>query len=220
MRTLMQIRRSGGEVIVINPLKEVGLVNFSVPSDVRSLLFGSKIASLYVQPHIGGDIALLDRRRQARARTRTRSNAAFIAQADRGIRRLSRSRSKQLSGSTIEQGSAASTGRRSSRSPSCMLAAKNVVFGWTMGITHHAHGVANVRMIVNLALLRGMVGRPGAGLLPIRGHCNVQGIGSVGVTPKLKQAILDRLESLLNVKLPTQPGLDTMACMQAADRGE
>ena len=89
-----------------------------------------------------------------------------------------------------------------------------------MGITHHAHGVPNVRMIVNLALLRGMVGRPRAGLLPIRGHSNVQGIGSVGVTPNLKQAILDRLESLLNVKLPTQPGLDTMACMRAAAEGK
>ena len=88
-----------------------------------------------------------------------------------------------------------------------------------MGITHHTHGVANVRMIVNLALLRGMVGRPHAGLLPIRGHSNVQGIGSVGVAPTLKQAILDRLETLLKVKLPTQPGLDTMACMHAAAEG-
>src|SRR6202035_5322295 len=59
MRSLMTIRRRGGHVIVVNPVKEVGLVNFSVPSDVRSLLFGSPIASLYVQPHIGGDIALL-----------------------------------------------------------------------------------------------------------------------------------------------------------------
>ena len=62
-----------------------------------------------------------------------------------------------------------------------------------MGITHHAHGVDNVQAIANLALLRGMVGRPDAGLLPIRGHSNVQGIGSVGVAPKLKDAIFDRL---------------------------
>src|SRR5262249_39272830 len=59
MRSLMLLRRRGGNVIVVNPVKEVGLVNFSVPSDVRSLLFGSKIASQYLQPHIGGDIALL-----------------------------------------------------------------------------------------------------------------------------------------------------------------
>ena len=71
--------------------------------------------------------------------------------------------------------------------------AKNAVFSWTMGITHHAHGVQNVQAIANLALLRGMVGRPGAGLLPIRGHSNVQGIGSMGVTPKLKDAVFERL---------------------------
>src|SRR5207247_1120387 len=98
-------------------------------------------------------------------------------------------------------------------------AAKNVVFGWTMGITHHEHGVAGVQAIVNLALLRGMVGRPRAGLLPIRGHSNVQGMGSVGMTPNLKQQIFDNLEKILNVALPRSPGLDTMACMHAADNG-
>ena len=74
-----------------------------------------------------------------------------------------------------------------------------------MGITHHAHGVKNVQAIGNLALLRGMVGRPGCGLMPIRGHSNVQGIGSVGVTPKLKDAIFDRLQSHFGVELPTMP---------------
>ena len=62
-------------------------------------------------------------------------------------------------------------------------ASKNCIFAWTMGITHHVHGVQNVQAIANLALMRGMVGRPGAGLLPLRGHSNVQGIGSMGVTP-------------------------------------
>ena len=71
-----------------------------------------------------------------------------------------------------------------------------------MGITQHAHGVNNVQAIANLALLRGMVGRPGCGLMPIRGHSNVQGIGSVGVSPKLKDAIFDRLQSHFNVDAP------------------
>ena len=72
--------------------------------------------------------------------------------------------------------------------------AKNVVFAWAMGLTHHAHGVDNIQEVVNLALLRGMVGKKHAGLLPLRGHSNVQGIGSVGFTPKLKQVIFDNLE--------------------------
>ena len=89
-----------------------------------------------------------------------------------------------------------------------------------MGITHHAHGVENVQAIGNLALLRGMVGRPRRGLMPIRGHSNVQGIGSVGVTPKLKDAIFDRLQTHFNVKLPTTAGRDTMACIEGAAAGE
>jgi molybdopterin-dependent oxidoreductase alpha subunit len=216
LRTLMQIRRKGGDVIVINPLKEVGLVNFRVPSDVRSMLFGSKIASLYVQPLIGGDIALLTGVAKLLL-ARGQINNDFIQAATEGFDEFRRqvestdwSRIERCSGvdrATIE------------RVADRYASAKSAVFAWTMGITHHAHGVANVRMIVNLALMRGMVGRPGAGVLPIRGHSNVQGMGSMGVSPNLKQTIIDRLESLLNVSLPKQPGLDTMACMQEAASG-
>jgi molybdopterin-dependent oxidoreductase alpha subunit len=98
-------------------------------------------------------------------------------------------------------------------------AAKNVVFSWTMGITHHTHGVENVQAIANLALLRGMVGKPHAGLLPIRGHSNVQGIGSMGVTPQLKQAVFERLQTEFDVKLPTTSGLDTLACIEQSFAG-
>jgi molybdopterin-dependent oxidoreductase alpha subunit len=98
--------------------------------------------------------------------------------------------------------------------------AKNVVIGWCMGITHHLHGTDNVRMIANLALLRGMAGREGAGLMPIRGHSNVQGLGTVGVSPALKQALLERWEARLGEPPPASPGYDTMACMDAAERGE
>jgi molybdopterin-dependent oxidoreductase alpha subunit len=79
--------------------------------------------------------------------------------------------------------------------------------------------VANVQAIANLALMRGMVGRPRAGLMPIRGHSNVQGIGTVGVTPKLKQAVFDALEREFAVKLPTSSGLDTLGCIETAHEG-
>jgi molybdopterin-dependent oxidoreductase alpha subunit len=216
LRTLMQVRRNGGHVIVINPLKEVGLVNFRVPSDVRSLLFGSKIASLYVQPHIGGDIALLTGVAKLLLE-RGQADGSFISEATDGFDAFRR-QVEATGWDEIER--ASGVGRATmTRIADMYAAAKNAVFGWTMGITHHTHGVDNVRMIVNLALLRGMAGRPHAGLLPIRGHSNVQGMGSVGVAPQLKQTVLDRLESLLGVKLPTQPGLDTMACMEAAAAG-
>ena len=98
-------------------------------------------------------------------------------------------------------------------------AGRKVVFAWTMGITQHTHGVENVQAIANLALMRGMVGRPHAGLLPIRGHSNVQGVGSVGVTPTPKDALFERLQSHFGVRLPTAPGLDTLAAMEAAAAG-
>ena len=217
MRTLMNLRRRGGDVIVINPAVETGLVNFRVPSDVRSMLFGSQIASEYVQPHIGGDIALLSGVAKALLE-RGAVDRAFIESATEGaaeweasIRAASWDEIVRRSGVSREQ---------IERIADRYARSKSTVFGWTMGITHHEHGVQNIHAIVNLALLRGMVGRPHAGLLPIRGHSNVQGVGSMGVTPALKAAIFERLESQFGVKLPTWQGHDTMSCMMAADRGE
>jgi anaerobic selenocysteine-containing dehydrogenase len=89
-----------------------------------------------------------------------------------------------------------------------------------MGVTHHLHGAATVQAIASLALMRRMVGRPGAGLQPIRGHSNIQGMGTVGVTPTLKKALFERLESTLAVKLPTMKGYDTLECLDAADAGK
>jgi molybdopterin-dependent oxidoreductase alpha subunit len=216
MRTLMTVRRRKGHVIVINPVKEIGLVNFSVPSDLRSLLFGSKIASLYVQPHIGGDIALLTGVARL-VLERGAVDAAFLAQATEGFDAYA-AHIRAVPWDAIVYGSGVERGTIE-KIADLYCAAKSAVFGWTMGITQHEHGVANVQTIVDLALLRGMVGRPRCGLLPIRGHSNVQGIGSMGVTPALKQRVLDNLETYLKVKLPSAPGLDTMGCMQAADRG-
>jgi molybdopterin-dependent oxidoreductase alpha subunit len=217
MTTLMNVRRNKGHVVVINPVKEIGLVNFRVPSDPWSLLFGSRIASLYLQPHIGGDIALLSGVAKA-ILERGAMDGSFIAAATEGFDAFA-AQVRATSWSDIEANSGVDRAAIE-RVADYYAAARNVVIGWTMGITHHEHGVANVRSIVNLALLRGMVGRPRAGLLPIRGHSNVQGMGSVGVVPNLKQPILDNLEAALGVRLPQAPGLDTMSCMQAAERGE
>ncbi|MEX0677583.1 MAG: FdhF/YdeP family oxidoreductase [Pirellulales bacterium] len=217
MRTLALLRRKGAEVIVINPVIETGMVNFAVPSDVRSLLFGSKIASQYVQPHIGGDLALVT----GVAKRIDEMGAADIDflenhcdgwdELQKHLRGLSWDEICTKSG--VDRATIDEVARR-------YAAATSAVFSWTMGITHHVHGVANVQAIANLALVRGMVGRPHAGLLPIRGHSNVQGMGSVGVTPALKDAVLKRLENHFGVQLPIAPGLDTLGCIHAAADGQ
>ena len=217
MRSLMELRRRGGEVIVINPIVETGLLNFSIPSDIRSLFFGSKIASLYVQPHIGGDLALLTGIAK-RLLDSDGHDPQFLKDYCNGWPELE----QQIMATTWEEITTKSGVSREqiNQMAARYAASKRAVFSWTMGITHHAHGVQNVQAIGNLALMRGMVGRPGAGLMPIRGHSNVQGIGSVGVTPKLKDAIFDRLQQHFDVSLPTTVGRDTMECMTGAASGE
>jgi len=217
MRTLLGVRRRGGHVIVINPIVETGLVRFNVPSDIKSLLFGSQIASLYVQPHIGGDLALFTGLAK-RLVELGKQDEAFLQNHCQGWPEL-KARLSEISWDEITAKSGVSR-EEIGKIVAYYSAAKNAVFSWTMGITHHAHGVKNVQAIANLALMRGMVGRPGCGLLPIRGHSNVQGIGSVGVMPKLKDAIFDRLQNHFGVQLPTTPGRDTMACIEGAAAGE
>ncbi|QDU14948.1 Formate dehydrogenase H [Gimesia maris] len=217
MKAFMEIRRRGGKVIVINPVKELGLVNFKVPSDVRSMLFGSSIASMYVQPHVGGDLALLT----GIAKVVLEQNAhdsSFIAAHTENFEAFQ----EQVNQTSWDDIIAQSGVDRDTiqQIADQYISAKNVVIGWCMGITHHLHGTNNVQTIANVSLLRGMVGRRQAGLMPIRGHSNVQGLGSVGVTPDLKQAMLERLESQLGIQVPTTPGYDTMACMEASHRGE
>ncbi|MEC7979309.1 MAG: molybdopterin dinucleotide binding domain-containing protein, partial [Planctomycetota bacterium] len=195
---------------------ELGLVNFRVPSDPRSLLWGTKIASTYVQPNIGGDLALL---------TGIAKRVLELGGADRhflnthcqDVDAWEASLKAHTWDDLVQKSGVAQ--RQIEEIAEIYLRSKNTVFSWTMGITHHANGVANVQAIANLALSRGMVGKPHAGLLPIRGHSNVQGIGSVGVTPKLKQVIFDRLQSEFGLELPTQTGLDTLSCMEGARAG-
>lgn len=213
MTTLKHVRKKGGEVIVINPMVETGLVNFCVPSDPWSLLFGTKIASLYVQPHIGGDLALLTGIAKRILETEKHNELFLNEYCDNWpelkarLQALDWGEICRKSGVGMDEINAIA--RRYAKS-------KNAVFAWTMGITHHTQGVENVEAICNLALMRGMVGRRNAGVLPIRGHSNVQGIGSMGVTPKLKDAIFDRLQTHFQVKLPTTAGRDTLACIDGA----
>ena len=216
MSTLMSLKRRGGKVIVINPLRETGLMRFRIPSDPRSLLFGTEIADILVQPHIGGDIPLLlavAKGITARAaedrgflNDHTNGYAEFSAQLDT-LDNADLVRQSGVEQSVIDQ------------LVSLYATSKATVFAWAMGITHHLHGVDNVRVIADLALLRGMCGKAGAGLMPLRGHSNIQGLGTMGVSPKLREAIFTGLEKQLSVTLPTSTGLDTMQSMERATAG-
>lgn len=214
---LMHCRRRGGKVIIINPAKEPGLVRFSIPSDVRSLLSsGSEIASHYYQPKIGGDMAVLYGIGKALIE-KDLIHKDFVHNYCEGIDDY-QTQLRELSWDQIEDASGLSK-KEILEIADIYGSSQNVVFTWAMGITHHRHGVENVEAIVNLAMLRGMLGRENAGLLPLRGHSNVQGVGSVGVTPVLKAKIFQKMEEQLQIKLPETEGWDTMECMNQANKG-
>lgn len=217
MRSLMDLRRRGGSVVVVNPLRELGLERFKVPSDVRSLFMGSRIANMYLQPHIGGDIALLTGIAKALLET-GQIDDRFVTECSDGWDAW-RERIEHSTWDEIESRSGVSHAEIE-RAAAMYGHSDRTIFCWTMGITHHLHGVENVQTIANLAMMRGMLGKPGAGLLPLRGHSNVQGIGSMGVTPALKAEMLRVLEKDYGLELPTEPGLDTLSCIERAGEGD
>lgn len=215
---LKSCRDRGGEVVVVNPAREPGLVRFALPKDPVSLILGgSEIASDYLQPRIGGDVALIKGLAKAVIEAGA-ADAAFIARHAEGFDRF---RDDVAASAWPDIASLSGVSEADIRRVAAKYArAKSAVFAWGMGVTHHVHGVENVEYISNLALLRGMIARPGAGLLPLRGHSNVQGIGTIGVKPVLADEVLARMERHFGVAFPKADGLDTMGAMEAAARGE
>lgn len=231
VKALLHCRRRGGQVVVINPIKEPGMVKFASPSDWQSMLKGGEaVASEYVQIRIGGDIALI----QGVLKSLIEQDAidhAFIDQFTEGYYEDCDSSGSGESTKGYQQAiqqlkwpdiveSAGVSQAQIEKVAAIYSQAKNTIFTWSMGLTHHTHGVGNIHSLVALALSRGMIGRPGAGLLPLRGHSNIQGTGSMGFTPALKAQAEKQLTTAVQCELPQAPGLDTMACIQASKRGD
>ncbi|TVP53789.1 MAG: histidine kinase [Halomonadaceae bacterium] len=214
---LKGIRDRGGHVIVINPAREPGLVKFAVPKSPTSMLSGgTEIASYYLQPNIASDLWVLKGIAKGVLESGA-ENLDFIHQHTEDFDAF-RKDLEQTSWADIETHTQL---RRADIETVSRIygKARNVVFAWGMGITHHLTGSNNVEYIANLALLRGMVGKKAAGLLPLRGHSNVQGVGTIGVKPVLATEVIATLEKHLNITLPLTRGMDTLACLETAHQG-
>lgn len=213
---LANLRRRGGKVIIVNPLKELGLVKFRIPSQVRSMLFGSTVSDLYLQPHIGSDAALFMAILKGLIELGA-TDAGFIAEATDGWEAVHAS-VEHVSWDELTEACGVSK-VDIEKVVLAIAEAKRGVFLWAMGLTHHTNGVETIEALANVALARGWLGKPGCGLMPIRGHSNVQGIGSVGVAPALKEAFAKQLESLYGIEIPAAGGQHTFASMEAAAAG-
>lgn len=214
---LMHLRRRGGKVIMINPVKELGLTRFRIPSDWRSMLFGTEVTDLYIQPKVGADIALFKALLKG-ILEKGGADELFINQSTGGWDAVKDDIEASDWNLLIDQ--CGVTRPEIDQAVEMMLKARKGIFAWAMGLTHHEHGIDNILAFSNIALARGWLGRPGAGLLPIRGHSNVQGVGSVGVAPAVKRAFALKMEEVFNIQVPETLGQDTYASMVAAHNGE
>jgi molybdopterin-dependent oxidoreductase alpha subunit len=221
LHPLQDAAKRGVPIIAVNPLRERGLERFVNPQDpVQMVAGGTRISSQYLQVTAGGDTAALigickcvieadDAARQAgRARI---VDAAFIAEHTHGYEALA-AFCRARDWAQLERASGL-TRRAIEDAAAAYMAAENAIACYGMGITQHRHGVETVKMIVNLLLLRGNIGKPGAGVCAIRGHSNVQGQRTVGIAEKTKLVPLDKLAELYGFEPPRWDGLATVdAC--------
>lgn len=222
LHPLQEARRRGASIIAFNPLKERGLERFTDPQSPVEMLTRSstRISTQYHQVKAGGDLAaitglckaLIAADRDARAAGHPPIlDHAFIAEHCHGFEDFVRFCDGQDWGA-LERRSGLT--RLAIEGAATVYARARAVIGvYGMGLTQHRRGTETVRMLANLLLLRGNIGKPGAGICPVRGHSNVQGQRTVGITEKPELAPLDKLRELYGFEPPTEKGLNTVeAC--------
>jgi molybdopterin-dependent oxidoreductase alpha subunit len=218
LTTLQAAARRGCRIVSVNPLRERGLVRFRHPQEASGLLGrGTELASHFVRVRVGGDIALLKGvMKELLALEAERGGVldrAFLAEHTEGFEELVRSL-EACSFPELEAGSGIA--RREMRELAELYAAsERTIACWAMGLTQHRHGVGNVQEVMNLLLLRGNLGRPGAGPCPVRGHSNVQGDRTMGIWERPRPAFLDALEREFGFAPPRAHGLSTIEAIAA-----
>lgn len=210
--------KRGCRIVVINPLRERGLERFAHPQHPADLLLGhaTDIASLYLQPTIGGDLAFL--MGLAKCLFDWQSlDQAFLDQHTDGLREL-RSVVETTAWPEIVQ--QCGLARADIEAAARIYAQSQAsIFCWGMGITQHRRSVATIQMLMNVLLLKGNIGKPGAGPCPVRGHSNVQGDRTMGIYEKPSAAFLDRLDQVFALQTPRVPGFDVVEAIQAMHDG-
>lgn len=226
-RMLADLRRAaerGAKIVVFNPVRERGLERFADPQNKLEMITGGSeaIASDYLQPRLGGDLAAF--RGMAKAvfafddaalavGQQSVLDHAFLSEHTAEFAAY-RAAVAATSWEDIEDQSGL-TRAQLENAAKIYLNAQNVITTWAMGITQHRHSVITIREITNFMMLRGHIGREGAGLCPVRGHSNVQGDRTVGINEKPSQAFLDALEREFNFAVPREEGHNVLAAIGA-----
>ena len=220
---LQDAKQRGCTIVTINPLKEAGMVRFKHPQHVREWVGdGTPMTDLFLQVRVGGDVALLKGIMKAMLADEVRRpgqvlDHEFIAQHTRGFETFAQTLRSESWDRIV---SASGVARKDiERAAEIAVASQRTIACWAMGITQHKNGVANVQEIVNFLLLRGNIGKPGAGVCPVRGHSNVQGDRTMGIWERPPPWI-DRLGEVFEFTPPDATGLDTVGALQAMHAGQ
>ena len=226
-RMLGDLRRAairGAEIVVFNPVRERGLERFSDPQAKLEMLSGGStdIASHYYQPLLGGDMAAVRGMSKAVFAAEDAAITAghppvldhdFLGEHCEGFAEY-RATVDATSWAEIEDQSGLSQ-QDIEQAANVYMSAENVICTWAMGVTQHLHSVATIREISNFMFLRGNIGKPGAGLCPVRGHSNVQGDRTVGINEKPADAFLDALEKEFGFTAPRKDGHNVLGAIGA-----
>jgi molybdopterin-dependent oxidoreductase alpha subunit len=223
MKYLYHAKRAGTKVAVINPYREPGMERYWVPSNVESALFGTKIADQFFLINVGGDVAFLNGTLKHMIE-QDLVDRQFIGEHSEGFEEVKRSLAEQ---SWDELELLSGTSKADMEAFARMVgSARTAVIVWSMGITQHEFGADNVQAIINLGLSRGFVGRPGCGLMPIRGHSGVQGGAEMGAYSTgfpggapINQENAERLGQLWGFAVPASAGLTAPQMIDAAHDG-
>ncbi|MEW1666126.1 FdhF/YdeP family oxidoreductase [Streptomyces albidoflavus] len=223
LSALEETKRNGGQVVAVNTLPEAGLMRFKHPQKARGVIGrGTEIADQFLHIRAGGDLALfqalnlllLEAEDEAPG---TVLDHAFIASDTTGFEAFAEHARKTRWEDVLE--ATGLTREEIEEVHRRVLAGRKVIVCWAMGLTQQKHGVPSIREIVNFLLLRGSIGRPGAGVCPVRGHSNVQGDRTMGVWERMSQEFLDALGREFSFTPPAHHGLDAVDSIRAMRDG-
>lgn len=234
MSSLQEAKRNGARIIAVNPMPEAGLMNFINPNPQHypnPLMFpvdvlgnrSSPLADLHLPLRIGGDMAVLKGMMKVLLEMEKQNPGAvfdheFIAEKTSGFDEFIENLEKIPWSEILEQSGL--TRGQIIEAARMYASANRVITCWAMGVTQHKHAVDTIQDIASLHLLRGNIGRQGAGLCPVRGHSNVQGDRSMGIWEKMRDDFRANLEKEFNFKTPEKDGFDTVEAIKAMHAGQ
>jgi len=224
LATLQDAKRNGATIVAVNPLDEAGLKRFKNPQEVSGYVTGgTKLTDLHVPVRVNGDVAFLKGLCKAlfeaeAEKPGTVLDAEFIDNYTDGFQRFAAD-IEASSWEQIEQGSGVPA-ELIHQAADVAINSERTICCWAMGLTQHKNAVANIQEVINFLMLRGNLGRPGAGACPVRGHSNVQGDRTMGIWERPNNELLDALAAEFDFEPPREHGLDAVDTIRAMHSGQ